>query len=409
MKRITLALLAMLALCGVGQAKTIHWLTFIDTTDPSVGEVDVFGREYLYSHYINIINAAVNSEGYSQNIQDYYGARTSPENCKRAVEGLNVAPDDIVMFYYIGHGARSPQDPTPWPQLGLAQHDANKLIPLDWIHRTLKAKNPRLLVTIGMCCNSVINIPAKTSPMFSPNFGNTYLSDAETEIIKKLVLDYKGDVLLSSSSPAEPSRCLILRDGDKVIDAFTWCLSTQFENLRYGNINPDWNSFLDEVKDFTAECVNMVHHASQVPQFVGNLTPAPRQSAAPKAKPAPAPASTQEKKAVREQQKENNTRSNTESTDNRNDVINILSARFNTLIDTNRNADDRIALIEQFESDFPEILDVTVKTIGQDGNTVVGKQSMSDFVGRIGTSRILRGISVEDVGSEVKVKEIYAK
>ena len=44
-------------------AQTIHWLTFIDTTDPQVGEIDVNGRKVLYNHFVNVINAALQEKG----------------------------------------------------------------------------------------------------------------------------------------------------------------------------------------------------------------------------------------------------------------------------------------------------------------------------------------------------------
>ena len=33
------------------QANTIHWFTFVDTTDPNVGAFDVTGRELLYTQW----------------------------------------------------------------------------------------------------------------------------------------------------------------------------------------------------------------------------------------------------------------------------------------------------------------------------------------------------------------------
>ena len=41
MKKILLTACAAL-MCVFANAQTIHWLTFIDTTDPNVGKIDVY-------------------------------------------------------------------------------------------------------------------------------------------------------------------------------------------------------------------------------------------------------------------------------------------------------------------------------------------------------------------------------
>lgn len=92
-----LLMLSLLLVTVVSQAQTIHWLTFIDTKDENVGEVDVLGRKVLYGRYINLVNAALASKGYTAKIYDYYDTRLSPENCKAAVQNLRCQPNDIIM------------------------------------------------------------------------------------------------------------------------------------------------------------------------------------------------------------------------------------------------------------------------------------------------------------------------
>ena len=71
MKKLLLTL-SLLLITVMSQAQTIHWLTFIDTKDENVGEVDVLGRKVLYGRYINLVNAALASKGYTAKIYDYY-------------------------------------------------------------------------------------------------------------------------------------------------------------------------------------------------------------------------------------------------------------------------------------------------------------------------------------------------
>lgn len=70
-------------------AKTIHWLTFIDTMDSNVGEIDKSSRQLLYSRWIDLVNSTLKDNGYSVNIIDIYDSKTTPENCKTIVNNLN--------------------------------------------------------------------------------------------------------------------------------------------------------------------------------------------------------------------------------------------------------------------------------------------------------------------------------
>lgn len=49
-------LLSMLLMSAMTYAQTIHWLTFIDTKDENVGEIDILGRKVLYGRYPQIRN-----------------------------------------------------------------------------------------------------------------------------------------------------------------------------------------------------------------------------------------------------------------------------------------------------------------------------------------------------------------
>ncbi len=99
-----LFLLSLMIIPALANAQTIHWLTFIDTKDPSVGGYDIRSREVLYSRFINIVNAAIAEKGYRANIQDIYGSDLTPQKCKNIVTQLDISSDDIIVFYYIGHG-----------------------------------------------------------------------------------------------------------------------------------------------------------------------------------------------------------------------------------------------------------------------------------------------------------------
>ena len=213
----TAILLFILSMSVFAQAQTIHWLTFIDTTDDKVGRFDILGRQVLYNRLINVVNAAVAPAGYSSDIQDYYGSRTTPENCKSVVQNLKCDKNDVVVFYYIGHGTRSKDDKTPYPQILLTSSNVDKFIPLSWVNEELKKKGARLTITIGMCCNAVQDVTPKMAPVFGVNYGNTYVQDDEMTNIQKLFLQNRGNIIVTSASPGQSSYCVESNSDDNII------------------------------------------------------------------------------------------------------------------------------------------------------------------------------------------------
>lgn len=217
-------------------AQKIHWLLFIDTNDPNVGQLDINGRELLKNEFVDPINAVLNDLGIREKIYDCYGDNCSPEKLKSVVSSLQCTNEDIVFFYYIGHGARAvteDDDAHPWPQMCLSQHDQNKFVDLEVLHNQLKAKNPRLLITVGMCCNSYANIRNHRNELFSPpiNYADSYsMSDEEKEMIQKMFTSQCGDLLATSAKPGQTSKGGQLGNY-KPMDVFTTSLVANFDYL----------------------------------------------------------------------------------------------------------------------------------------------------------------------------------
>ena len=225
-----------LALTEASAQKTIHWLLYIDTKDENVGELDVNGREYLRKQFVNPINAALSGE-YQTDIKDNYGDNCSPYKCKNDIQSLQCSPQDIVVFYYIGHGGRSVRTNSnehPWPKMWFHQDDPEKMIDLGWVNDQLKAKNPRLLLTIGMCCNGKQNLPATLTPTFSgPDDDESYeFSPEERQYVKNIFINTCGNLIATSASPGQ------LSGGGETnfappMDYYTAFLCSNFNELVY--------------------------------------------------------------------------------------------------------------------------------------------------------------------------------
>lgn len=395
MKKLLLAIL--LTIGFVSNAQTIHWLTFIDTTDKDVGQCDVTGRKILYDHFVNIINSALAEKGYKSNIQDIYGSALSPEKCRQLVQQLQCGENDIVMFYYIGHGTHgvSGNGDLPLMLLGVDGDQYNRFVPLAWVHKQLKQKNPRLLATIGMCCNAIQQFPRGIDASYSPNYGNTYLTNQQKKAVQKMFLETKGDIVVASASPGQLSSARNTPFG--VMDIFTAALVVNFEAyMAEGELA--WIPLFNAVR----QVINQISGGEQTPFFKHNLTACSAPSPVTRTRPVEVKPTTQNV-------------STSESTSNADglQMLNDLAQSFDFLISTQQPEEKRISYEQSLNRIFAS--DAVVRVMSQDGNYVVDRSSAKDFLGRLATSRILLkvipiSVTVKDGKiTSLKVKETYNK
>lgn len=431
MKKILLSVCAVM-LCMFAKGQTIHWLTFIDTTDPNVGKIDVYGRQMLYGYFINEVNAALESKGYKSDIQDFYGERVTPENCKDALEMLNITdPNDIIVFYYIGHGVRPATDSDymkthPYPQMCMAQNYEDKFIPLEWVDKQLSSKGARLSVTIGMCCNSIgSNVSVKDEPNFSPNYGATYLSSNKIKRIQELFLNTRGHIIATSSSPRQTSGCvqvagpqpchpmLAMQNPQWFRDWYSFAICSFFQTqLDNYNKTLNWDDFLGMICGF----VDSNTRGAQTPIY--DIYPIkPVEPEAAQAEPVecvkPKPVTEKQIEATQKKQVPNETIQ--KGKEGSRDWINELTNHLSTLINISLPDSERQALeISLNEKLFAG--DAVVKFLAQDSNIVIDKADVSDWLGILATNpsgRIIKVIVEEgtfDANKKIKtlkVHEIY--
>lgn len=397
MKKLFLLTILSTMLTAWVHAKTIHWLTFIDTTDPKVGSWDANTRMILYPRLVNIINATLAEEGYETNIVDVHGYATSPQKCKNVVTNLQCGPDDIVVFYYIGHGTEN-TNVSKYPLMLLASDNPNTTIPLTWVHDALKSKGARLTISIGMCCNARQGAQGKEAPAFSVNYGNANIDEETSECIKKMFLEYKGDIIATSSSPNESSWTYYDQALGKT-DFFTYYLIDQFINDLPNRSKPKqtWEHMFSGIKENVSKgvlnCPGIQLRypgSTQTPIWECQLVSIDRNAPTP---PVP-PVVDKENKEITE-------------------ARNSLDKIFAFISSANADERERYKMAQKVEQSFPNNL--IVKTISQDGNVIVQKEPISVFLGRISTSRILMGVFVADINitngrvTALSVREVYKK
>lgn len=420
------------------QAQTIHWLTFIDTTDPNVGQIDVYGRNMLYGYFINEVNAALAEKGYKSDIQDFYNYQVTPENCVQAVNMLRISnPEDIIVFYYIGHGGRPSTNSDyirehPYPQMCMAQFDQKKFIPLEWVNKQLSTKGARLSVTFGMCCNNISNeISVKDSPNFASSYSPTYMSTNKRRRIQELFLNTKGNVLATSASPGQTSGCFQIAPDNPLFpnpanyrDRYTYAICTFFQTeLDQCNRTLDWNDFVGTISKF----VNYYSNGQQTPIHKVHIAKAPEPDLV-----KPNVPTSQEVQETNSRQSQIPTRNNTKQETepqivpqpetisiimNEHSWKNDLTQYLSILVNTSLSDDERQELEHSLSSTLFAAT-AKIRFLGKNSATVIDQADADEWLGILATNpdgRILK-IIVEggtlDSNKriiELKVREIYKK
>ena len=227
----------------------------------------------------------------------------------------------------------------------------------------------------------------KSKPMFSANYGNTYVKSDAVAAIQKLFLEYKGDLLATSASPKETS---IGWDWGELgeFDLYTGCLCYLFNHLvDYGN--PGWKQLFNSLSELVT-----YQYPRQHPIFTSNIT-----------------ATAQPSKQQRSQPSPNKSQSGSQTQQSSN-ASNNIEACFDYIIDANVPLEKRVNMSNKLMGNFDK--GAKIKILGQDADVVIDKEDAETFLQRISTSGLLLKVVPVDKKysngnklSEIRVREYY--
>lgn len=135
------------------------------------------------------------------------GSSFTKNNAMNVLNGLNPGSNDIVVFYYSGHGFRWSDQTDAYPQMDVRASSYTKLsaettLSVSSVYNLLDKKGARLNIVITDCCNSDIGINKMTETSFLA--GRSYQTP-HIEKLQKLFLATKGNLIVTSSSAGQVS------------------------------------------------------------------------------------------------------------------------------------------------------------------------------------------------------------
>jgi hypothetical protein len=224
----------LLALIGLTPTMTLavdlmHLIIVADTLDKGIGaDVDVANIQKLATKIKQAtcleVKPTVIDGGSVKPEGDGY------EKVKNAISQLSVNSNDVVFFYYSGHGTNLGNG-SRWPSLGVEgqRTPRSKLLGLEWVKNQLENKQPRLFIAMADACN-VFPSPRGSSRTRQVEQPGGY---------RKLFLSYKGSIVASSSIPDQYSF------GDPQHGGyFTQQFLTSLNEALAGE--PDWKNIMDQ-------------------------------------------------------------------------------------------------------------------------------------------------------------------
>lgn len=228
-----------------------HLICAMDTRDRMLGSGARAALQIVQDQF----SAAAQSIHYEINPLFVQKDQFNRHNLERTLQELSVGEEDIIVFYYFGHGFRYNNDASRYPTCFIGKNGIDEpgvaAWPLTDIYQQLTQKNARLTLVFAECCNNEIGVPAPidnyvATRQMSVNF-------ASKDRYKALFLQNQGSILLASSDQGQVSWAT--STGGYFLDSFMDAIQYQVSS---GNTAPvSWKSLLEDtdrrVKQLAAE------------------------------------------------------------------------------------------------------------------------------------------------------------
>lgn len=335
------------------------------------------------------MTAIAKSIGYTLKKYYYYGTPESfsRNSLERVLNNLTCAPNDIVFFFYSGHGGRAENERTDFPEMVLkvpyGPASTSQLYPLYDVYTRIKSKSPRLTIVMGDLCNSVMDGFYRSN---DASKGATVLSKGTCDVYKNLFLNVKGGLIAASSKPGETSGCALKRIEGQIVQAGGYLTCTFLDCLQYcvsQGRDVSWNELLDNAIALTRECTDNEQTPIYLPELTVAAAPTTNSINTPPSVPTP---------------------SNDETTNQQDNLAYALS-----MVGSQNVAKlDRIRNITKAKSYFADT-QARVQVVGFDNKTIVNTCSAESYLNYLSIATNMESVVVLETKKDASGKVAYAR
>jgi hypothetical protein len=198
-----LSVFSVLLLSITSYAQNLHFICIADTDDNKIGK----SVKKDVNQMLDFVMSLASDIGMEDNLQPaivMMGEECNKKNLLTTIEEFKCGKDDIVLFYYSGHGIRAYQDTSEFPQMCLGNSDQD-YISLEYVKEKIERKGPGLSIILADCCNSYdSSVTPKEAVMITARARASDKSSHD-EGMRKLFLETRGSIIAASSRKGEVS------------------------------------------------------------------------------------------------------------------------------------------------------------------------------------------------------------
>lgn len=395
MKRVFLLLLVSLLFGLSASSQTLHAIIFANTKspgDPNNPRDRGIGPSVTVDFERMGIEMTSIAKFINYNLKKYYyydtPDRFSRNSLVNVLNNLSCGKDDIVFFYYSGHGGRYANEESAYPEMILkvpyGDVSSNQLYPLYDVYKRIMGKSPRLTIVFGDLCNSTWEGTYKD---YNSNRGASVKSTSVCDIYKNLFLNVKGGLIAASSKPGHTSGCAFYKDGTDAGGVFTASFLQCLGSFVSQGQNVSWDILLENTKSLAQRISQPDNKGEkQIPIYSTKdlvKTEAPVSS------------------LVQTPQTTSND-SQTTAQDNLADALTAIGNDKSAMIDRIRNISPTL-------SKYFANSQVRVQVVGRDSKTIVNTTMASNYLNYLSIATKMEQVMVLEEKKDTNGKIIYLK
>lgn len=368
-------------------AQTIHTILFTDTQDERIGIAAKASHDYYSLDLLSTVETSLGTSYNSSTPIDKRGYDCNRETLLQTLNDLSCEENDIVVFIYLGHGARGLNDKSNFPQMcfavprGSFYRNEDDFYPLENVRDIIMRKGPRFCLVIGDCCNSYSpTLSTKPSITEAEAMSLDIIRRQGEDVIKKLFLSKKGSVILTASIKGEYGWCM--NGGDRKGMLLERNLNDVFQDIKDGKVSySSWEELLSTVRNNTyrfSQTVNLVadgRRYTQTPYYEIKLTDAPK-------------VEIDKPKVV--------------AKDLQQALTQVADSR--SFSDSERISKSKALQLKYFDGD-----NAMVEVVGKDKKTIIQATDIRKYLLRVATESDLANITILEQRKDVSNKVIYLK
>lgn len=232
---------------------SLHMFIIADTDDTTIGAIADFPKMQQEAQRIARLSKLKLKEHYHEK------KNISASSLIKKIKELQVGADDVIWFYYTGHGFNSKDGLGKFPGFALD----NTQFSLEWVHKTFSKKNARLVISMFDCCNWKAEKRTNSSE-------GILLDSPKRQNYFALFRESQGSIKIASNTSGYKKYSYGNSDyGGFFSIAFRDVLDNQLKG-KYNDCT--WNNLLQESKDLTKKRVSQLDgNKEQIPYYEINI------------------------------------------------------------------------------------------------------------------------------------------